>query len=69
MIRVDRALKEQGLESKLILQVHDELIFDAKKSELEQLKALVVEAMEGAYQLIVPLRVSLDTGENWYETT
>lgn len=69
MIRVDRALKEQGLDSKLILQVHDELIFDARKSELDQLKRLVVEAMEEAYQLIVPLRVSLDTGENWYETT
>lgn len=69
MIRVDQALKEQGLDSKLILQVHDELIFDAKKSELEELKALVVTAMEEAYQLIVPLRVSLDTGDNWYETT
>ena len=69
MIRVDQALKEQKLASKLILQVHDELIFDAKKSELEQLKQLVQEAMEGAYQLIVPLKVSLDTGKNWYETT
>lgn len=68
MIKVDQELKKHGLHSKMILQVHDELIFDAVRSELEILKAIVKKAMEEAYPLAVPLKVSMDTGENWYET-
>lgn len=68
MIRVDETIKRLGLASRMILQVHDELIFDAKRSELDTLIDVVREAMEEAYALQVPLRVSIDTGENWYET-
>ena len=51
----------------MLLQVHDELVFDAHKSELEKLKTLVKNEMENAYKLTVPLVVDLGVGENWLE--
>jgi len=67
MIRVDRAMREAGMASKMLLQVHDELVFDVVKSELEALKSLVVEHMEAAISLEVPMVAELGTGDNWLE--
>lgn len=68
MVRVYQRLKEEGLKSKLILQVHDELIIDALKSELEPVKHILKEEMEHAASLSVPLVVDMKTGNSWYET-
>lgn len=51
----------------MLLQVHDELIFEAPEEEIEELKALVVEVMEGAVELSVPLKVDSNSGKSWYE--
>jgi DNA polymerase-1 len=67
MLRVDNMLRERGMKSQMLLQVHDELIFDVPKDELEQLAALVREGMEGAFALKVPLVVDVKVGENWYD--
>lgn len=67
MIEIAHRLKEQGLASKLLLQVHDELIFEVPKNELETMKQLVPEVMEGAVQLNVSLKVDLDYGDTWYD--
>ncbi|HHX03153.1 MAG TPA: DNA polymerase I [Tissierellia bacterium] len=67
MLRVDEALRKKKLSSRLILQVHDELILDVPKQELEVVKELLREAMVGAIELSVPLEVSLDAGESWYD--
>lgn len=68
MIRVDEALEKEGLKTKLILQVHDELILDAPANEIDRVTALLKEAMEGAVSLAVPMDVDLKVGGNWYET-
>lgn len=68
MIKVDKAIKNAGLESKMILQIHDELIFDVKKEELEKLEKIVKYEMENVAPLKVPFKVSTDTGTDWYET-
>ncbi len=68
MVRVYRELKEQNLSSRLILQVHDELIIDAPVSEQEQVVKLLREAMEEAGNLSVPLLVELKCGKTWYDT-
>ena len=67
MIDVYNALKDNHLESKLILQVHDELILQVKKQELDSVKELLKNKMEAAIQLKVPLKVDLNIGDNWYE--
>ena len=67
MIRVHNAMRQRQLRSKLLLQVHDELVFDAHRDELDVLKALVEEHMVNAIPLKVPVVVSMDTGENWLE--
>lgn len=67
MIAIQRRLEEEHRESLMILQVHDELVFDAPSNEIESLAALVKEAMEGAYQLKVPLRADITVGETWYK--
>lgn len=68
MIRVNRKLKEQGLSSRLVLQIHDELIIETKKEELETVKGLLVEEMMHAADLKVPLVVDANVGNNWYES-
>jgi DNA polymerase-1 len=65
MIRIDRDLRERGLRSRMILQVHDELVFEAPKEETDTVSALVREGMQGAAELKVPLEVDLGTGDNW----
>jgi DNA polymerase-1 len=67
MINIQRILEEKNLKSKMILQVHDELIFDVVAPELELMKQLVTSEMEGAVNLTVPLQVNVGIGENWYD--
>ena len=67
MIHIHRHIKEQGLGTKLILQIHDELVFEVPKSELDDLKKMVVKEMTSAIPLDVPLVVNLNTGKNWRE--
>ena len=67
MIDVFHEMKKRRLQSKMILQVHDELIFDVVKEELEEMLELVKERMEHAMQLSVPLVASIDYGSSWYE--
>jgi DNA polymerase I len=68
MIRIHRALADQKLASTMILQVHDELVFESPPEELEALEALVRNNMEHAAELSVPLVVDIGTGANWVET-
>jgi DNA polymerase-1 len=65
MIRIND--KMVGYKSSLILQVHDELLFEVKKDELEKLSKMVKEEMEGAWKLIVPIKVDMGSGDNWAE--
>ena len=67
MINVYNRFIKEGITSKILLQVHDEIIVDCKNSELEKIKQIVKEEMEGVYKLDVPLKVEIDTGINWYE--
>ena len=67
MTGVDQRLKKQGMRSRLVLQVHDELLIEAYKPELEQVKEILKEEMENAASLDVPLEIDMHTGENWYE--
>jgi DNA polymerase-1 len=67
MIRVDREFREAGMEARLILQVHDELIVEAPKREAAGSERILKEAMEGVAKLSVPLTVSLSRGKNWGE--
>ncbi len=67
MVNVSREIKRLGLKSRLILQVHDELVFDAHKDELDELKDLVVSVMTESFDLLVRLDVNIEIGENWYE--
>ncbi|NTW05357.1 MAG: DNA polymerase I [Peptococcaceae bacterium] len=67
MVNIARELSDRGLKTIMVLQVHDELIFDVPQSELEEVKALVREKMENAVTLSVPLTVDLKVGKNWYE--
>lgn len=67
MIRVHRRIREEGLHAKLVLQVHDELIVEAREDEAERAAAIVSEEMEHAAQLRVKLVADVHTGKNWYE--
>ncbi|MBK7853217.1 MAG: DNA polymerase I [Bacteroidetes bacterium] len=67
MIRIHDEIKKRNLKSKMLLQVHDELVFDAHKSELEELKAMVENHMKHALTLKVPVEVGVGSGENWLE--
>jgi DNA polymerase I len=65
MIQVDKALEDAGLKSRMLLQVHDELLFEVAPGEREELEALVRDKMGGAYPLDVPLEVSVGYGRSW----
>ena len=67
MVRIAQRIQKEGLATRMLLQVHDELLFDVPKKELEVAKALIREEMENAYTLIVPLIVEIGTGNNWLE--
>jgi DNA polymerase-1 len=65
MIRIDAALREQGLKSRMTLQVHDELVFEVPEQEVETMRTLVREQMENVHPLTVPLLVEVGVGQNW----
>ena len=67
MINIQNDLIEKKMKSKMIIQVHDELVFEAQKDELETLKLIVIERMEKAIELNVPVIVDIGLGENWGE--
>ena len=67
MIRVHQRLKAEGLKSRLLLQVHDELLIEAYTEELDAVEQILSEEMEGAAELSVPLEIDMKQGENWYE--
>ena len=67
MLNTDRAVREAGLASRMLLQVHDELVFEVAEGERDQLEKLVREEMAGAADLTVPLDVSVGTGRSWHE--
>ena len=67
MININRFLNESRMKTKMILQVHDELVFDVYKPELEEVKKMVIDYMQNATQLSVPLIVECGTGNNWLE--
>ena len=66
MIRVNQSLREQNLRSKLILQVHDELLIEAWQEEVEQVKAILKRDMETAADLAVKLEIDMNQGADWY---
>ena len=67
MVELYRAMQEKKLKSKILIQVHDELVFNIYNDELEIMKELVKEKMEKVVKLSVPLRVDIETGNDWYE--
>jgi DNA polymerase-1 len=67
MIDIHRAIKSKNLSSKMILQVHDELVFEVPNDELDQMNALIKKRMENAIKLKVPVKVQIGTGKNWLE--
>ena len=67
MVKVYKALKDNKLKTKMIIQVHDELIFDVPKEELEKLKQIVTDIMDNVYELSVPLEIDINYGKNWAE--
>ena len=67
MINVQNEMEANGLKSRMLLQVHDELVFDGEKSEVEVMKELVKKNMEGAVKIAVPLDVEMSTGDNWLQ--
>ena len=67
MIRLHSCLHEGPWQAKMLLQVHDELVFEVPKNELDDFKAVVKKEMENAFPLDVPLEVDLGVGQNWLE--
>ena len=67
MIDIDKEFEINNIKSKMILQVHDELIFDVLKIELKKVSEIVERVMEGTYELVVPLKIEVDYGDNWYD--
>ena len=69
MIKVHHAFKEQGIKSKMILQVHDELVFDVIKEEEEKLKPIIIDCMQTAMKLPnnIPVIAEIGSGTNWLE--
>ena len=68
MIEMAKRLEVEGMQTRMLLQVHDELIFEAPEDEIEKLKVIVPEVMESALALDVPLKVDWAFGLSWYET-
>jgi len=67
MVRIHEKMKSENYKSLMVLQVHDELIFEVEMSELEKVKELVIHEMSNAVKLDVPLKVDWGTGKNWFE--
>ncbi len=67
MVQLDQRMASEGVRSRMLLQVHDELVFEVPDDEVELMKTMVAEVMESALKLDVPLKVEVDDGANWYE--
>ena len=67
MVDIFKAFREENIQSKMLLQVHDELIFNVYNFELEKVKSIVNRCMDEAYKMDVPLKVDIEVGKNWYE--
>ena len=67
MIRIQHALEEKNWKTRMILQVHDELVFEVPVEELERATRLIKAMMEGVAKLDVPIQVEMKIGKNWYE--
>ena len=67
MIRVAQKLEESGLDAHLLLQVHDELLIEARMEDADKVKEILVECMENAVDFSVPLAVEANVGDTWYE--
>jgi DNA polymerase-1 len=67
MITIQNKIAERDFKSKMLVQVHDELVFEIHKNELEKMKSLIKNEMENVYQLGIPLKVDMDVGLNWFE--
>jgi DNA polymerase-1 len=67
MVRVHERMKKEGLRSRLIMQVHDELVFEVPEDERQRMEMLVCREMEHAVKLQVPLKVEISFGRNWSE--
>jgi DNA polymerase-1 len=65
MIQIDHAIIDEGLKSRMLLQVHDELVFEVAPGELDELKTIVVDRMSNAVKLSVPLDVHVGIGSSW----
>jgi len=65
MLRVAGSLRDSGLQAQLLLQIHDELVFETPAEEIDPLARLVSEEMNRAYQISVPLQVDVEVGKNW----
>jgi DNA polymerase-1 len=68
MVNVFKVLKDKKLKSRLILTIHDELIIEAHRDEVQDVKQMMKETMENAIKLQVPLRVDILEGDSWYDT-
>jgi DNA polymerase-1 len=68
MIRIHRALRDSGHDARMLLQVHDELVFEVPPDEIDAVRELVVHEMENAAALEVPLVVDVGIGDNWLDT-
>ena len=66
MIEIHEEMKKRGMKSKMIIQVHDELVFDAKNNEVEELTNLIENIMENTFKMNVPLKVDINIGTDWY---
>ena len=67
MVEIYKELQEKNLKSKMLMQIHDELVFNVVKEEQEEVKSLVRNIMENTYKLSVPLKVDIETGINLYD--
>ncbi|MHB1552162.1 MAG: DNA polymerase, partial [Vulcanimicrobiaceae bacterium] len=67
MVRIDARLAQAGYDARMLLQIHDELIFEVRRERLRDVAHMVREEMEGAASLSVPLEVTLKVGSNWYD--
>ena len=67
MLRVDEAIRAEGLDARIVMQVHDELVIEVCDSQIEKCREIVRREMEGAAELSVPLTVDVTVGKNWLE--
>lgn len=67
MVEIYDEFNKRGLKSKMLIQVHDELVFNVLNDELEEVSSIVRDIMENTIQLSVPLKVDIEYGDNWYE--